>query len=103
MGSNDLNITRGFPGGSDSKVSVWNAEDLGSIAGLGRSPGKGNGYSTVFLPGEFQGQESLVGYSSRDSKGLDTTERLTHIHTHKEEIQFINQTIYLKVKITNSK
>ena len=32
-----------FPGGSDSKVSVYNAGDLGSIPGSGRSPGKGNG------------------------------------------------------------
>ena len=33
----------GFPGGSEVKASAWNAEDLGSIPGLGRSPGKGNG------------------------------------------------------------
>ena len=32
-----------FPGGSDSKASVYNAGDSGSIPGLGRSPGKGNG------------------------------------------------------------
>ena len=32
-----------FPGGSDSKVSVYNAGDLGSIPGLGRAPGEGNG------------------------------------------------------------
>ena len=32
-----------FPGGSDSKVSVYNAGDLSSIPGLGRSPGEGNG------------------------------------------------------------
>ena len=31
----------GFPGGSDSKESAWNAGDLGSIPGLGRSPGGG--------------------------------------------------------------
>ena len=33
----------GFPGGSDSKESACNAEDLGSISGSGRSPGEGNG------------------------------------------------------------
>ena len=33
----------GFPGGSDSKESACNAGDLGSIPGLGRSPGEGNG------------------------------------------------------------
>ena len=32
-----------FPGGSDSKASVYNAGDPGSIPGLGRSPGEGNG------------------------------------------------------------
>ena len=34
---------QGFPGGSDSKVTVCNAGDTGSIPGLGRSPGEGNG------------------------------------------------------------
>ena len=34
----------GFPGGSDSKELACNAEDLGSIPGLGRSPGEGNDY-----------------------------------------------------------
>ena len=33
-----------FPGGSDSKESACNAEDLSSTPGLGRSPGEGNGY-----------------------------------------------------------
>ena len=32
-----------FPGGSDGKASVYNAGDPGSIPGLGRSSGKGNG------------------------------------------------------------
>ena len=35
---------------------------------------------SVFLPGEFHGQRSLVGYSPLDRKELDTTERLTHTH-----------------------
>ena len=34
----------GFPGGSAGKESTCNAGDLGSIPGLGRSPGGGNGY-----------------------------------------------------------
>ena len=32
-----------FPGGSDGKVSVYNAGDPGSIPGSRRSPGEGNG------------------------------------------------------------
>ena len=34
---------KGFPGGSEVKVSSCNAGDLGSIPGSGRSPGEGNG------------------------------------------------------------
>ena len=33
----------GFPGGSGGKESTCNVGDLGSIPGLGRSPGEGNG------------------------------------------------------------
>ena len=33
----------GFPGGSDGKEFACDAEDPGSIPGLGRSHGKGNG------------------------------------------------------------
>ena len=33
----------GFPGGSEVKVSASNVGDPGSIPGLGRSPGEGNG------------------------------------------------------------
>ena len=32
-----------FPGGSDGNSSVYNAGDLGSIPGSGRSAGEGNG------------------------------------------------------------
>ena len=32
-----------FPGGSDGKVSAYNAGDLDSILGLERFPGEGNG------------------------------------------------------------
>ena len=34
----------GFPGGSAGKESACNAGDLGSIPGLGRSPGEGKGH-----------------------------------------------------------
>ena len=32
-----------FPGSSDGKASAYSAGDLGSIPGLGRSPGEGSG------------------------------------------------------------
>ena len=34
--------SRGFPGGSEVKASACSAGDLGSVPGLGRSPGEGN-------------------------------------------------------------
>ena len=37
-------IPWGFPGGSDGKESACKAGDLGSIPGLGRSPGEENGF-----------------------------------------------------------
>ena len=43
-----------FPGGSDGKASAYNVGDPGSIPGLGRSPGEGNGnplqYSSLENP-----------------------------------------------------
>ena len=39
----EISIHQGFPGGSEVKASACNAGDLGSIPGLGRSPGEGNG------------------------------------------------------------
>ena len=36
-------IITGFHGSSDGKASAYNAGDLGSVPGLGRSPGEGNG------------------------------------------------------------
>ena len=33
-----------FPGGSDGEESACNAGDPGSIPGLGRAPGEGDGY-----------------------------------------------------------
>ena len=36
-------ITSRPPGGSDSEASAYNVGDLGSVPGLERSPGEGNG------------------------------------------------------------
>ena len=36
-------FSKDFPGGSDGKASVYNAGDLGSLPGLGRFPGEGDG------------------------------------------------------------
>ena len=39
----------GFPCGSAGKESACNAGDLGSIPGLGRSPGEGNSYPLQYF------------------------------------------------------
>ena len=43
----------GFPGGSAGKEPACSAGDLGSIPGLGRSPGEGKGY-----PLQYSGLEN---------------------------------------------
>ena len=58
------------------KASAYNARDPGSIPGLGRSPGEGNGnllqYSCLENP--MDGWRSLLGYSPRGRKESDRTE-----------------------------
>ena len=55
---------KGFPGGSDGKESVCSVGDLGSIPGLGISPGEGHEnpfqYSCLENP---HGKRNLEGYS----------------------------------------
>ena len=56
----------GSPCGSAGKESTCNVGDLGSVPGLGKSPGEGNGLPTqysCFLPGELSEQRSLTDYS----------------------------------------
>ena len=65
----------GFPDGSEGKESACNAGDLGSIPGLGRSPGGGHGDPLQYSCLEnLCGQQSLVGYSPWGRKESDTTE-----------------------------
>ena len=52
-GSGSLDLD--FPGGSAGTESACNAEDLGSIPGLGRSPGEGNSY-----PLQYSGLENSM-------------------------------------------
>ena len=62
-----LYTSMGFPGGSDSNDSACNAGDPGSIPGLGRSPGEGNGYPSQDSCLENSTQRILVGYSHTES------------------------------------
>ena len=77
----------GFPGGSEGKVSTYNAGDLGSILELGRSPAGGHGNTLQYSCLEnSHGQRSLAGYSPRGQKESDITERLSAAqHTGRKE------------------
>ena len=64
-----------LPGGSVVKNSPANTGDVGSISGLGRSPGGGNGNLLQYsCQGKSHGQRSLAGYSPQGHKELDMTE-----------------------------
>ena len=79
----------GFAGGAvvvNPPANAGDARDVGSIPGLGRSPGVGNGNPLQYiLPGKLHGQMNLVGYSSTEGcKESDTTEH-AHAHTLKSD------------------
>ena len=57
----------GFPGGSDGKESAYIVGDLGSIPGLGRSPGGGNGNSLQYSCLENPMKEEPGGLQSMGS------------------------------------
>ena len=67
----------GFPGASDGKEFTCNEVDTGSIPGLGRSPGEGNGY-----PRQYSGLENSMDRGAWQAtvhgitKEPDKTERL---------------------------
>ena len=68
----------GFPCGSGDKASARNAGDLGSIPGLGRSPGEGKGY-----PLQYSGLENSMDCSVHGVAESVMTEQLSltnHMH-----------------------
>ena len=71
----------GFPRGSAVKNLPASAGDMGSIPGLGGSPGGGHGnplqYSCLENP---HGQRNLAGYSPWGCKELDMNEQLNNNH-----------------------
>ena len=66
-------IGKGFPDDSDGKESACNAGDLGSIPGLGKSPGEGKGY-----PFQYSGLENFMDCTVH---GVTKT-RLSDFHFH---------------------
>ena len=73
---NRATFTFTFSGGSVSKESTYNARELSSIPGLGRTPGGGHGNPLQFSCLENPCTEE-PGCSPRGHKELDMTEPLS--------------------------
>ena len=83
-------VNRGFPGGSDNKESACNAGGPGFDPWVGKILWKREWQPTpLFLPGEFHGYRSLVGWSPWGCKESDTSEWLTFTFFHTVNIIFI--------------
>ena len=97
----------GFLSGSDGKESACNAGDLGSIPGLGRSPGGGHSNPLpVFLPGESPWTEEPGRLQSMGSKtvGLDwvtkhSTARISYVCVYTYMYIYIFLYIYIYIPI----
>ena len=80
----------GFPCGSAGKESTYNAEDLDSIPGLGRSPGEGKG--SVQFSSVSQLCPTLCDPMNRSTPGFPVHHQLpeftqTHVHWVGDAIQ----------------
>ena len=77
-----------FPGGSEVKVSAWNAGDQDLIPGSGRSPGEGNGnpfqYSCLENPMEGGAWSAIVhGVAKSRTRLSDFTFTFFHCFKYK--------------------
>ena len=73
-------IYLGFPGGSDWRICLQCGGPVLDFW-VGKIPLQWQP-TPVFLPGQSHGERSPAGYSLWGQKQSDTTEWLTHIHTH---------------------
>ena len=84
-------ITLGFPHGSNSKESAYNAEDLSSIPRSGRFAGEGNGHPLQYSWLENSIDGGVWWAWVHEVKESDMTEWITHTHDYFNVI-FSNQT-----------
>ena len=70
----------GSPGNSDSKGSACNAGDLGSVSGLGRSPGEGNSHPLQYSCLENSMDRGVWWATVHGVTESDTTYIYIHIH-----------------------
>ena len=76
----------GFPGGSDSKASAWNAGDPGLIPGSGRSLGEGNDYLLQYSCLENSMDRGAWRATVHGvSEESDVTEHIAHIYINESK------------------
>ena len=68
-------LVLGFPCGSAGKESACNVGDLGSVPGLGKSPGEGKGY-----PLQYSSLENSMDYTVHGV--VKSRTRLSDFHFH---------------------
>ena len=89
----------GSPDSSVGKESACNAGDLGSIPGLGRSPGEGKGY-----PFQYSGLENSMGYIVHGVPKSQTRLSDFHFHFHftftSIEIEYFLQWLMKTIKFS---
>ena len=71
----------GFPGGSAGKECACDVGELGSIPGLGRSPGEVNGYPPLFSCLENSMDRGAWRATVHGVTESDTTEQLSIAHS----------------------
>ena len=82
MSTVEIDKTQGFPCGSAGKESACNVGDLGSIPGLGRSPGEGIGY-----PLQYSGLENSMDCTVHGIAKSRTQLTNFHFHFRKWKVQ----------------
>ena len=94
------NHSMGFPCGSTGKESAYNVGDLGSIPGLGRSPGEGKGY-----PLQYSGLQNSMDYTVHRVTKSRTQLSKFHLHFHtslKLKLQYSGHLIWTVNSLENT-
>ena len=77
-------VLLGFPGGSEGKEFAYGAGDLGSIPGLGRSPGEGMATHSSILAWRIPWMEEPGRLQSMGSQRARNRNGNYHLHHHQK-------------------
>ena len=88
--------------GSAVKNPPDNAEQAGSIPGLGRSSGEGNSNLLHILAGKISWTEEPGGLQSMGSQELDMTEQLNNNNKYRHLLHFTDIVFFYKLKVCDN-